>query len=417
MLVRIFVALLAAFLLMGQSSRDPQALYKAGFDARVAGDYDAAIRLLSAAIDSGKLNDNDLATSYNNRGMAFAATDQPDKAVADYNAAIKIAPVYGPAYLNRGNVYYSQDKYDQALADFNIALKISPSYALAYNSRGGVYYSKGEFDAAIADFTAAIKYKPDYGNAYWNRGRSYSSKGNFKQALADFDEAIRFKPKESRIYVDRAMVRSALKDEAGAIADYTAAVEIDPQDAKIYNTRGDSYFTLGQIEKAVADYGTASRLAPTYPDPFTSRGRIELFHQNRPSAAVEDLAAGVRLDPKDIYAAIWLHIARDRNGTPDREELAANAKRLGAGDWPYPVLELFLGSATPDAVRKAAADAANEGKRREQICEADFYLGVFDLERNARDEGRKLIAAAADKCPDSMLEKPAAKAELARLAR
>jgi tetratricopeptide (TPR) repeat protein len=415
MLIRVVGALLISFLVMAQTEPDPQALYKAGFDARVAQNYDAAIRLLTEAIATGKLNKNDLATSYNNRGMAFAATDQPDKAIADYNVAIEIAPAYGPAYLNRGNVYYQQDKYDQAIADFNIALTISPNYALAYNSRGGVHYSKGAYDAAIADFTSAIRYKPDYGNAYWNRGRSYSNKGSFQQALADFDEAIRFKPKESRIYVDRAMVWMALKDEAGAIADYTAAVEIDPKDAKLFNTRGDSYFTMGQIEKAVADYATASRLAPTYPDPFTSRGRIELFHINRPAAAAADLATGVRLDPKDIYATIWLHIARSRAGTPDRDELAANAARLGPGDWPYPLLELFLGGMTPEAVRKAAADAENEDKRREQICEADFYLGVFSLEKKARDEARKLIASAAENCPPSMLEKPAAKAELARL--
>jgi tetratricopeptide (TPR) repeat protein len=90
-MLRIVSALLVAFLVMGQSKPDPQALYKAGFDARVAGDNANAIRLLSVAIATGKLNDNDRATSYNNRGMAYAATDQNDKAIADYTMAIKIA--------------------------------------------------------------------------------------------------------------------------------------------------------------------------------------------------------------------------------------------------------------------------------------------------------------------------------------
>jgi tetratricopeptide (TPR) repeat protein len=126
-MIRRFAVLLVAVLVMGQSNSDPQSLYKAGYAARVAGNYDEAIRFLSAAIASGKLNDDDSATSYNNRGMAYAATGQPDKAVADYTMAIKIAPVYGPAYLNRGDVYVDEGKYDDAIVDFNRALNTSPT--------------------------------------------------------------------------------------------------------------------------------------------------------------------------------------------------------------------------------------------------------------------------------------------------
>src|SRR5262245_40252808 len=391
-----------------------RALYKAGFDARVAGDYDAAIRLLSEAIATGKLNDNDRGTSYNNRGMAFAAKGQHDKAIADYSMAIKVAPFYGPAYLNRGNVYAKQGKLDAAIADYDLAIRISASYELAYNSRGAAYYRKGELDAALADLDTAIRLKPDYGNAYWNRARVHHLKGDTPKTLADFAEAIRLKPKEPEIYTDRGNLRSAHDDNAGAIADYTMAIKLDPNVPLPYNNRGNSHFSIGEIDKAMADFDSAIRLAPSFPDPVISRGRIALFHGGGPAAAMEDLANGVRLAPKDIYAAIWLHIARSRTGTEDRQELATNAERLGPGPWPRPVLDLFLGNAAPDAVRRAATEAKDERTRREQLCEADFYLGMFHLEKKAGDDARKFIAAAADNCPADMLEKPAAKAELAR---
>ena len=416
MLSRIVGALLVAFLVMAQSKPDPQALYKAGYGARVAGDYASAIRLLSAAIDSGKLNNDDLATSYNNRGMAFAATDEPDKAIADYSKAIKLAPAYGPAYLNRGNVYSDQGRLDEAIAEFDMLIKVFPDYVLPYNSRGAAYYRKGEYDKAIADFNAAVRLKPDYVNAFWNRARAYGGKGDLKQALADFDAAIRFKPKEPEIFVDRARTREALKDIPGAIADLGTAIELDPKVPLPYNQRGNVHFDGGEIDQAIADYDQAIRLAPTYPDPVTSRGRIELFHRNNPAAAANDLATGVRLDPKDVYAAIWLHIARSRAGTQDHAEFAANAEKLGAGEWPWPVVQLFLGSATPDAVLSAAKTADKEQTRQEQLCEANFYLGMFRLEKKAPDEAKTFIAADADKCPADMLEKSAAKAELARLA-
>jgi lipoprotein NlpI len=417
MLSRILGVLLVAVLVMAQAKPDPQAMYKAGYDARIAGDYSAAIRLLSAAIGSGKLNNNDLATSYNNRGMAFAATGELDKAIADYSAAIKIAPAYGPAYLNRGNVYSEQGKLDAAIAEFDMLIKLFPDYVLPYNSRGAAYYRKGELDKAIADFDAAIRLKPDYGNAFWNRARAYGRKGDRKQSLADFDAAVRFKPKEPGVLVDRATAREALKNVSGAIADLDAAIALDPKVPLPYYQRGNVRFGAGDIDQALADYDRAIRLAPTYADPVTNRGRIELFHTNRPVAAAADLATGVRLDPNDIYAAIWLHIARSRSGTPDHAELAANAKALGAGDWPWPVVQLFLGAATPDAVLSAAAGADDEQTRQEQLCEANFYLGMFRLDAKAADDAKKLIALAAEKCPAGMLEKAAAKAELARLSR
>jgi lipoprotein NlpI len=357
-----------------------QAMYKAGLEARSAGNHDTAIRLLSDAIATGKLNNNDLATSYNNRGIAFAAKGQDDQAVADYTMAIKIAPAYGPAYLNRGIAYSSRGNLDAAIADFDVAIRISPSYALAYNSRGATYYRKDDLDAALTDLDAAIRLKPDYANAYWNRARVYDSKGDYHKALADFGEVIRLKPDDAELYVDRGNLRSAHDDEAGA----------------------------------TADYDTAIRLAPTSAEPLINRGRIALFHGGRSAAAAEDLAKGAHLAPDNIYAALWLHIARSRNGTPDGEELAANAAKIGRDAWPRPLLDLFLGAATPDAVRRAADDAKESGTRQEQICEADFYIGMFNLEKAARDEAKKSITTAADNCPVDVLEKAFAKAELAR---
>jgi tetratricopeptide (TPR) repeat protein len=391
-----------------------QAMYETGLELRAAGNHDRAIRLLSDAIATGMLNDDDRATSYNNRGMAFAAKGEDEKALADYAVAIKIAPSYGPAYLNRGNVYSEQGKLDAAIADYDQAIKISSRYELAYNSRGAAYYKKGELDTALTDLDTAIRLKPDYGNAYWNRARVYSSRGDYHKALADFGETIRIKPKKPEIYTDRGNLRSAHGDSTGAIADYTAAIELDPNAAFLYNNRGNSYFAIGETGKATADFSNAIRLAPGFADPFISRGRIALFHDGRPAAAAEDLASGVRLAPKDAYAALWLHIARSRNGTPDREELAANAEKFGPGAWPRPVLDLFLGVATPDTVRRAASEAKESETQQEQTCEADFYIGMFNLEKTARGEAKKFIAAAASNCPAEVLEKDAAKAELAR---
>jgi lipoprotein NlpI len=260
--------------------------------------------------------------------------------------------------------------------DFDRALITLPIYALAYNSRGAAYYSKGDLGAALADFNKAIQLQPDYANAYWNRARLYAAKDNNAAALADFNMAIHFKPQDPELYEDRGEQRSTSGDDFGAIADFNKAIELDPKMSSAFNDRSNSNLALGDIDKALADYDTAIRLTPAYADPYTNRGRIELFNRNRPAEAAQDFATSVRLDPDDIYAALWLHIARVRSGAHDSDELPAYAAKKSTAPWPQPLLDRFLGKATPEGVRHAAANA-------DQNCEADFYRHVRSRKERA----------------------------------
>jgi Flp pilus assembly protein TadD len=157
------------------------------------GMYDKAIADYNAAI---KLAPND-AWAYNGRGLAYYHKEMYDKAIADYNAALKIDPGYADAYNNRGLAYYNKEMYDETIADFNAALKIEPNDAWAYNSRGMAYANKGMYDEAIADYTAAIKLDPSDAWAYNNRGAAYADKGMYDQAIADYNAALKIDPENT----------------------------------------------------------------------------------------------------------------------------------------------------------------------------------------------------------------------------
>ena len=47
-----------------------------------------------------------------------------DKAIADYNDAIRLSPTYPLAYSNRGNAWSEKKKYDKAIADCNDAIRL-----------------------------------------------------------------------------------------------------------------------------------------------------------------------------------------------------------------------------------------------------------------------------------------------------
>ena len=74
------------------------------------------------------------------------------------------------AYNNRGVAYYKKGDYDRAIADYNEALRLDPKDASAYNNRGSAYAGEGDHDRAIADYNEALRLDPKYVYAYYNRG-------------------------------------------------------------------------------------------------------------------------------------------------------------------------------------------------------------------------------------------------------
>src|SRR5262249_11378968 len=147
---------------------------------------------------------------------------------------------------------------------------------------------------------------------------------------------------------------------------------------------------------------------------YQYRGLAELY-SNRAGLAVNDLTTAVKLAPTSHYPVIWLHIARLRAGQSDLQELAKNAQNLDKAKWPWQIVDLVLCSSSPEAVRAAAEKADNPDTQREQACEADFYLGIYQLERDARDGARQLLESAKETCPRAFLEYSAANHELQRL--
>jgi lipoprotein NlpI len=82
--------------------------------------------------------------------------------------------------------------------------------------------------------------------------------------------------------------------------------------------------------------------------------------------------------------------------------------------WPAPLVRLFLGESTP-AQTLAAADDSNPKTKREQVCEANFYNGKWELLNDAKDEAGRLFRLAASDCPKNFIEWFTANAELKAL--
>ena len=95
--------------------------------------------------------DPDNALAYLSRGAANMRIDRADDAVADYDAAIGLAPKNPKSFHLRGLAHEKAGDNAKALADFDTAIEINPEYAAAYNSRSILQSNIGEEEKAVED--------------------------------------------------------------------------------------------------------------------------------------------------------------------------------------------------------------------------------------------------------------------------
>ncbi|MEK6949431.1 MAG: tetratricopeptide repeat protein [Nanoarchaeota archaeon] len=164
--------------------------------ARVISDdyYKQWLNIADAAVKNGVFlrnltRDGVIANAYNNRGATRADKGNLDKAIEDYNEAIRLDPNFVEAYNNRGNARARKDNLDEAIDDYNEAVRLNPNYALAYYNRGIALYRKGNRNRAIDDYNEAIWLDPNFALAYNNRGNARLRKFDMLGAFADFVRA------------------------------------------------------------------------------------------------------------------------------------------------------------------------------------------------------------------------------------
>ena len=204
----------------------------------------------------------------------------------------------------------------------------------------------------------------------------------YDRAIADYDEAIRIDPNNGLSYLDRGFAWSAKKDVDRAIADYDEAIRRYPTYAEAFDQRGHAWQTKGNLDRAIADFGETIKIDPQHIDALNSRGRAYFYKGDFAASAADLLNASKRTE--DPYTVLWRFLARARAGQDATSELSDNAARLKNKNWPYAVIEFYLGKRSLDA-------HARSGDKSEREMRGRLLRGR--MASHARQQGRRQTGA------------------------
>jgi tetratricopeptide (TPR) repeat protein len=172
---------------------------------RAIADYTEAIRLVPSSEHLAR------------RAVVLIQAGRLDEAIADSDKAIEtltrdavrvakdpgfasLVNVYerqkADSYINRGAAYKGKGQLDRALADFDEAIRREPKNATFFAHRADAYNSLAQSDKAIADCDEAIQLDPKNMSAFSMRAVAFEKKGDFTRAESDRQKAAQLGAKK-----------------------------------------------------------------------------------------------------------------------------------------------------------------------------------------------------------------------------
>jgi len=227
--------------------------------AYVRGDFETA-RAISSKIILARPDDAD---AFEVRANASVGLKNYERALDDYDAAIRLTPKVARLYASRAAAFGHLRNFRMAVRDYSEAVRLDHSVARLLD-RAIAFRKVRRTDLALDDLTDAIGLAPDSAMLYRERGEIYARNNAYDRAISDYDTAIRLDP-VAVTFLDRGMayyLKGGKADLDRALADYDRAIALDDRMALAYNNRGLALRDKGELRRAYADFSAALQLDP-----------------------------------------------------------------------------------------------------------------------------------------------------------
>ncbi len=337
------------------------------------GNIDEAVKLFRKAIEFDSKN-TDAKLGYSEalvtKAETFTDSENPETATFFYEEAIKQNDKNSVAYVGLAEYYDSIDQNDKALTNYELALKYAPELTELYSPIGILYYQKGEValaesylakaitsspnsaetqyflglvrykqnrnDEALNAFNLATKLDPNYSEAFYYLGETYDRLNKDKETIEAYKKATTINPKYVDAWFDLGVAlynRGKEKKNTEFLNDAIAAYQKVNQLQGNFNkgeahaNLADVYAELKDYAKANGEYGISVSQNPNDPELLSKYG-FSLGRDKKWTRSIEVLNQAVSVKQNDIdYVNLgWAYLNSGRNDLLNKQEVTGKEK-------------------------------------------------------------------------------------------
>ncbi len=172
------------------------------------------------------------------RGDIYMDCEEYERAIADYNRVIELAPEIPYPYVQRGNAHWLLEQRDLALENYTLAIEKDANWFWPYFRRACLLRFIDRWEEALADFEKSIQLDPTFLGNYEFRCELYRDMGRMDEAMKDLDQALTLAPKGPKgikFLNLRAMWNYFDEQYQKAIRAHVEALKLDPDHAPTLN--------------------------------------------------------------------------------------------------------------------------------------------------------------------------------------
>ena len=208
-------------------------------------------------------------------GKVYLMTRQPDKAMAEYERAIAVAPNNPYTLASMADLLNPMGRFREAIKSLRTALRLDPFPAANFFLKLTLaYFFTGRTNEAIEAANKAVNLDPGTAESHFLLGITLIAAGKSGEALAELDKAVSLNQNPPSRYIgNRAIALFNTGKIEEAVASVKDLVSSRPDDADGYQNLGYVLCLLGRHEEAleVAQKTATLQLGP-YTEPY-----IKLF--------------------------------------------------------------------------------------------------------------------------------------------
>ncbi len=209
-----------------------------------------------------------------NLGVALEAQDKLDDAIAQYTAAVELAPASAIPRYNLGHAFYRQERLDDAATQFSTVLEQHPDHGAARLNLGIIRWRQDNRDQAEAELRSACELGDVAARAHSKLGDLLFERNRYVEARDAYEAAATIEEAPTH-YFHAAVCNNLLNNVEAAAAGFARALALDPAARLVHEHRIRALIKLNNEEPILQAFSDWADAVPD--DPICEHMRAAYF--------------------------------------------------------------------------------------------------------------------------------------------